>query len=379
MRIVVTGMGAVTGFGYGIGALADGLFDRRSSVRKNTLFAELDGRPSPAAFVEDVPDSAASRSDHFIRSSVGEAIRQAGLSIPLPSLGIFVATLHGNLDSWCQAHEHNRQPHPDLWDLGTDLWPTLAERHVLTTITTGCTSSAFAAGQCMDYLRAGLGEVGLVAAAEGLTPFVLEGFKALRSIASDNCRPFDADRTGLVVGEGGAALVLETLEHAERRGAVPLAEIAGYGASSDGTGFTAPASNGEGASRALLAALRDAVAKGPPDSVNAHGTGTKHGDRAECVALERVFGADVKRIAVTSSKPAVGHLFGAAGGIELICSILGMGRDLITPILTFERPDEEFRHFDFVHGDCRNVRQNMIISMNSAFGGTNSAVVLKRI
>jgi len=373
-------MGAVTGFGYGVQALSDGVFGRKSSVRKNTLFAESNGEPSPVAFLENVPPEVVSRADHFIRTAVKEAVDQANLPLPLPALEVCVASLHGNVDVWCQARVGGRKGSPDLWELGADLWPQLAERFNVTTISTACTASGLATGRCLDYLRSGVASVGIVAATEGMTPFLLEGFKSLRSLAVGNCRPFDANRDGLVLGEGAGVLVLETLEHAEARGAVPLAELAGYGFSSDGTAnFTSPDPAGRGASRALTEAMRDAGLSGLPDSINTHGTGTKLNDRMECVALRRVFGDDVGNVPITSCKPAIGHTFGAAGALELVCSVLSMQRNEVPAILTLEEPDPQLGKLDFVYGRSRLQRQDTIISMNSAFGGTNSAVVLRRL
>jgi 3-oxoacyl-[acyl-carrier-protein] synthase II len=379
MRVVVTGMGAVTGFGYGVQALSDGLFSQQSSVRENSLFAELNGESSAVAFVEDVPNEVVCRADHFIRAAIREAVDQAKLPVPVPALEVFVASLHGNVDVWCRARGTGRPASPDLWELGADLWPQLAVQYNVTTISTACTASSLATGRCLDYLRSGVASVGIVAATEGLTPFLLEGFKSFRSLAAGNCQPFDANRDGLVVGEGAAVLVLETLEHAERRNAVPLAELAGYGLSTDGTSFTSPDPAGRGASRALSEALRDAGLTRLPDSINTHGTGTKLNDRMECIALRRTFGDDVRNIPITSCKPAIGHMFGAAGAIELVCSVLSMRRDEIPPILTLEEPDPQLGQLDFVYGRPRLRRQDTIISMNSAFGGTNSAVVLRRL
>jgi 3-oxoacyl-[acyl-carrier-protein] synthase II len=378
--IVVTGIGAVTGFGYGLDALTEGLLAGRSCVRPQKLFAELDGETNVAGYVADVPRDTPARANHFMRAAVDEAIRAASLPLPLAELAVFVASIHGNIDAWWRARATGGPTEPRLWQLGTDIWPTIADRVNVTTISTGCTSSAMAIGQALDHLRAGLGSIALVAGTEAFTPFLLEGLKALRVLAKRGCRPFDAKRDGFVVGEGAAVLVLETLVHAERRGVKPIVEIAGFGTSADGTSFAAPDSAGRGVSRALEQALSDARLEVLPESINPHGSGTKLNDQVECMAMERVFGAGARRrIAITSSKPAVGHLCGGAGAIEVICSILGMQHDVVPPILNLDEPDRHFGNFDFVMGTPRALHQNAVISMNSALGGTNSAVVIRRV
>jgi 3-oxoacyl-[acyl-carrier-protein] synthase II len=377
--IVVTGMGVVSGFGNGLDSLADALFFGQSSIRPNDLFPELDGKRSNVGYVPGVPETVVARADHFLRLSVSEALRHARVSAPLAELPVFLGSLHGNLDAWCHSRRAGIDVKPGLWELGSDLWPTLANRVSITTVTTGCTASAVAIGLALDHLRAGHSQLAVVAGCEGLTPFLLEGFKALRSLAKENCRPFDVQRDGLVLGEGAAALVLETSEHARKRGVQPIVEIAGFGLASDGTHFTAPDLEGKGAAAALRCAVADAALVRAPDSINVHGTGTRYNDQMECVALKTVFGEDAGKIAITSTKPVLGHLFGAAGGVEVLCSILSMVRNQVPPILTLQELDPEFAEFDFVRGCNRELVQESVISMNSAFGGTNSAVVLRRI
>ena len=378
--VVVTGIGTVTGFGYGVEALAKGLLSGRSCVRPHALFTELNGEINVAGYVADVPRETPARANHFIKAAVGEAILAASLSIPVAELSVFVASIHGNIDAWWRSRVTGAPMERGLWQLGTDIWPNVAERVTVTTISTGCTSSTIAIGQALDHLRTSPGAIALVASAEGFTPFLLEGLKALRTLAKGTCRPFDARRDGLVVGEGAAVLVLETLAHAAKRGVMPLAEIAGFGVSADGASFAAPDPAGRGVSRALEQALCDAKLEVLPDSINAHGSGTRLNDQMECIALERVFGPNARRrIPITSSKPALGHLCGAAGAIEVICSILGMQHDVVPPILNLEQPDRRFGNFDFVVGMPRRLRQNAVISMNSALGGTNSAIVIRQL
>lgn len=378
MQVVVTGMGAITGVGAGVDVLAGALATKRSGVRPFPASPNPDSDTAHACYIDDVPATVPARADHFLHAAVTEAVESAQLRLPLARLPIFLGSAHGNLDVWCRMRRGGRTDGPALWNLGQGLWPSLAEQYSVTTTATACTASAVALGQALDCLRRGDAPVALVAGAEGLTTFLFNGFDSLRSLAKGMCRPFDRHRTGLVLGEGAAALVVETLAHARARGVEPLAEVAGFGLAADGFQLTAPDPSGAGASAALREALRDAGMNGLPDSVNAHGTGTRLSDRAECVALQRVFGDDMRRIPVTSTKPVTGHMCGAAGAVEIVASILSLRGDLVPPILNFEQPDREHAGFDFVHGSPRREKQNTVISLNSAFGGSNTAVVLKK-
>lgn len=369
-RVVVTGMGAVTGLGMGVPVLEKGVFHGQSAV------APLDFAPGiHGAAAREVAWTAEGRGRSFVRKAVAEAVAQAGLSAPIPRLAVFLGTAHGNLDLWL----HDRARGAELWSLGEDIWGGLAETWEASLVTTACTASAMAMGQALDTLRAHAADVAIVVGVEVLTPFLVSGFGSLRSLATGNCRPFDQERDGLVLGEGAGALVLETRERALDRGAPPLAELAGFGTAADATTFTAPDPAGGGAARALALALEDARLDGPPDSVNAHGTGTRLNDRMECIALRRVFGESCGWMAITATKPVTGHMCGAAGAVEAIVSILSLTRGEVPPILGFTRPDRDFAEFDFVRGTGRKARQRSVVSLNSAFGGTNTAMVFRAV
>jgi 3-oxoacyl-[acyl-carrier-protein] synthase II len=210
------------------------------------------------------------------------------------------------------------------------------------------------------------------------------GFAAMKALSTRNdepsraSRPFDAERDGFVVGEGAGILILESLEHAERRGANILAEIVGYGMSGDAFHITQPAEQGDGAYRVMMAALRDArVEPARVSYVNAHGTSTPIGDAIETVALKRVFGDHAKKVAVSSTKSMTGHLLGGAGGLEAGISVLALRGQILPPTINYENPDPAC-DLDYVPNQARKAAVEYALSNSFGFGGTNAALLFKR-
>jgi 3-oxoacyl-[acyl-carrier-protein] synthase II len=191
-------------------------------------------------------------------------------------------------------------------------------------------------------------------------------------------RPFDADRDGFVAAEGGAVLVLEEAEHARRRGAPILAEIAGYASTSDAFHLTGPEPSGEASARAMALALHDAgVSPEAVDHVNAHATSTPLGDRLETVAIRRVFGAHANCLAVTANKSMTGHMFAASGGLEAAASILAIQRGVIPPTINYDTPDPDC-DLDYVPNQARTGNVNTVLSNSFGFGGQNACLVIRR-
>src|SRR5437667_5889392 len=217
-----------------------------------------------------------------------------------------------------------------------------------------------------------------------ITPMGIGGFASLKAVSTRNddppraSRPFDAQRDGFVVGEGAGILILEFLEHAQKRNAPILAEIVGYGMSGDAYHITQPAENGDGAYRVMKAAIKDAELS--PDDisyVNAHGTSTPIGDVLETVALKRVFGERAKKVPVSSTKSMTGHLLGAAGGLEAGITALALRDQVLPPTINYETPDPEC-DLDIVPNEARRARLEYALSNSFGFGGTNGALVFKR-
>src|SRR6185369_10898013 len=240
-----------------------------------------------------------------------------------------------------------------------------------------CSSSATAIGYAADRVRLGHVDVALAGGAEGLTRLTYAGFGCLRATApgDEPCRPFDADRKGLTLGEGAAVLVLEEYERARARGATIYAVVAGWGITADAHHMTAPHPEGDGAARAMQMALDDA--KLSPEAigyVNAHGTGTPHNDAAETLAVKRILGT---RAPVSSIKSMVGHTLGAAGAIEAVASVLSLARGFLPPTVHLRTPDPAFG-LDYIPNAARDVAVEALLSNSFAFGGNNTVLAFSR-
>jgi len=216
-----------------------------------------------------------------------------------------------------------------------------------------------------------------------ITPMGIGGFAAMRALSTRNdapekaSRPFDRDRDGFIVGEGAAVLILEELEFAKKRGANILAEIVGYGMSSDAYHVTSPPDNGDGAFRVMRNALRDAKLDASAiDYLNAHGTSTPVGDKIESIAIKRVFGADT-RIAVSSTKSMTGHLLGGAGALEAGISVLAIRDQVAPPTVNLDNPDPEC-DLDYVPNHPRPMKIDYALTNSFGFGGTNGALIFKK-
>jgi 3-oxoacyl-[acyl-carrier-protein] synthase II len=250
---------------------------------------------------------------------------------------------------------------------------------------TACSASAHAVGDSFKIIQRGAAEVMICGGAEAsITPMGIGGFAAMRALSTRNdtperaSRPFDAERDGFVVGEGSGILILESLEHAEKRGAKILAEIIGYGMSGDAYHITQPAEGGEGAYRVMKATLKDANV--PPEAVNyvnAHGTSTPLGDAIETAAMKRLFGADAKKVPVSSTKSMTGHLLGGAGGLEAGICVMALRDQVMPPTINYEHPDPGC-DLDYVPNHPRKAALEYSLSNSFGFGGTNAALLFRR-
>jgi 3-oxoacyl-[acyl-carrier-protein] synthase II len=250
---------------------------------------------------------------------------------------------------------------------------------------TACSASAHAIGDSFKIIERGAAEMMICGGTEAtITPMGIGGFASMKALSTRNddpghaSRPFDAQRDGFVVGEGAGILILESLEHAQKRGAEILAEIVGYGMSGDAYHITQPAENGDGAFRVMRAALKDAKLS-PEDIgyVNAHGTSTPLGDCLETIALKRVFGERAKLVPVSSTKSMTGHLLGGAGGLEAGISVLALRDQILPPTINQETPDPAC-DLDYVPNKARKASVEYALSNSFGFGGTNAALIFKR-
>jgi len=250
-------------------------------------------------------------------------------------------------------------------------------------VVTACASASSAVVEAAKEIQFGEVDVVITGGTEAaVTPLGIAGFTAMSALSERNeapekaSRPFDRDRDGFVLSEGAGIVILEDLEHAKRRGATILGELLGYGASSDAGHITQPDENGTGAARAMADALRNAKLN-PEDIgyINAHGTSTPLGDRAETVAIKNVFGDYAKRVSVSSTKSQLGHLLGASGGVELIISLLAVKKGVIPPTINYETPDPEC-DLDYTPNVPRERRMKAAMSNSFGFGGHNVALIV---
>jgi nodulation protein E len=240
-----------------------------------------------------------------------------------------------------------------------------------------CASSAHAAGLAFHMIRAGLMDVAITGGSDAsIVVGFMKAWDALRVLSPDACRPFSRDRNGLVIGEAAAILVLEDWQRASQRGAPIVAELLGFGMSADAGELTAP--DAAGAARAMQAALSDAaLAPGEVDYVNAHGTGTRLNDRTEVAALQRIFGARLATLPVSSTKSMVGHCLNAGGAVELATTALALQHGILPPTLGFREADPDCA-IDCVPNEARDAPIRVAMSNSFAFGGLNAALLLKR-
>jgi 3-oxoacyl-[acyl-carrier-protein] synthase II len=252
---------------------------------------------------------------------------------------------------------------------------------------TACAASLQAIGDGMRLIRTGEAEVAIVGGAEAcVEPLALASFNALKALSTEYeeptkvSRPFERDRTGFVMGEGSGLLVIETLDHAQQRGATPLAILSGYGTSSDAYHITSGLKDGSGAAAAMKAALKMAgLAPQAIDYINAHATSTQVGDVAEIAALRNIFGQDLPKVPISSTKSATGHLLGAAGGVESIFTALAVINNQLPPTINMMNADETMQDLDFVPNRSRSHETNHALCNGFGFGGVNASIIMSKI
>lgn len=252
-------------------------------------------------------------------------------------------------------------------------------------VVTACASSTYAVGNAFRLIQHGYADAVVCGGAEApLTEYALSGFAANRSISfvedpNEACKPFDVNRSGFVMGEGSAILILEELEHALKRGASIIAEVVGYSATCDAYHFTAPEPTGDGAFRCMRDALSDAgISTADIDYINAHGTGTQLNDITEAIAIKRLFGDDEKKVSISATKSMTGHSLGAVGALEAIISAAAVNEDFIPPTINLTEQDPECGLSDLVAGKGRNRVINYAMSNSFGFGGHNATLVIKK-
>jgi 3-oxoacyl-[acyl-carrier-protein] synthase II len=408
-RVVITGLGAVTPIGRDIPTTWEALLAGESGAAPITLF-DTTGYPvnfacevkdfDPTVWIEHKQARRMDRFAQFTITAARQAEQDAGLDIAAAPdrVGVSVATGIGGLKSFQDCYDTLRDRGPDrvnpfsipaiIPNMGA-AWVSmeLGTKGPLSAPCTACAASNMAIGEGLDNIRLGRADVMLCGGTEApITQVGIAGFGAMRALSKRNddpkrgSRPFDAHRDGFVMGEGSAILVLEELEHARARGAKIYGELLGYGLSSDANHITEPDPSGESPARALAMAFGDAgITADDVDYVNAHATSTPLGDASETRVIKRALGEEhARRVAVSGTKGATGHMLGAAGAVEAIFTLLAMRDRMLPPTINYEEADPEC-DLDYVPNVPREAPDATIgVSNSFGFGGHNATVVVSR-
>jgi len=397
-RIVISGLGCISALGPDVAAFWDGLSNGRSAIAALSG-VESDIRISVGAQVGSFqPETYFSKEDltlldrfsQFAVLAAREAIEDAGLSANNPML----STAAGVIGSGCGGKQTDEETYRKLYKEGRarahpltipkgmpSAAASMVSQHIgirgpVFSIASACASGAHAIIQGAMMIRSGLVDMAVVGGTDApFTYGLLKSWEALRVVSSDTCRPFSRDRSGMVLGEGAAILVLESADHAAARGADCYAELAGFGMSSDAGHITRPDTDGIAA--AIKAALSDAaVDPGAVDYINAHGTGTEANDLAETRAIHQVFGKHANSLAVSATKSMHGHALGAASAMELVATVLAVRKGLIPPTANFTSAGDGC-DLDYVPNIARVEPVNIALSNSFAFGGLNAVIAVK--
>jgi 3-oxoacyl-[acyl-carrier-protein] synthase II len=404
-RAVVTGLGAVTPLGLDAGSYWQGLLAGRSGMGPITLFDASDFPCRIAAEVKGFDPTChmdqrmARRSGRFAQfgtAAARQALESAGLTVDESTrdrIGIVMAT-SGAIIGLGPQERLMEERGPGRIDpllisrvgahmAGVRIGRVLGVRGPNTTINSACASGADAIGHALNLIRLGQAEVLLAGGCEAtVVPLTMAAMAIVGALSRRNhdpqaaSRPFDAERDGFVMGEGAGVLVLESEEHARRRDATIMAEVAGAGWSFDALDETAP--DVEGQALAMARALRDAeVAPADIDYINAHGTSTQLNDRTETAAIKKVFGDLAYRTPVSSNKSMIGHLVAAAGAVEAVAAVLTLRDQILPPTINYRTPDPEC-DLDYVPNEARPHRVEACLSNSFGLGGQNVCLVLRR-
>ena len=410
-RVVVTGMGCVSNLGKSATATWAAMKDGRSGITPLRSFPQNDEWSvrfageihdfNPAPVVDAREQKRIDRVALFAMVSADEAVRDSGFDVRNAGdpyrHGTMIGSGIGGVLTMEEGHLKLLQTGPRRVSpfVVPRLMVNAAPGNVSiqfnlkgpsTAVASACASSGHAIGLAMQSIQRGDCDVMLAGGAEAaITPLTVSAFASMKALSTRNddpqraSRPFDRNRDGFVLSEGGAILVLEEYEHARARGARIYCEVAGFGATGDAFHIAAPDENGSGAFKAMEFALRDAeIGPNAVDYVNAHGTSTPQGDRAEVTAVKRLFGDHAKRLSMSSTKSMTGHALGAAGGIESIAAIMALHEGVMPPTINLDDPDDGF-DLDFVPNVARERRIDVALNNTFGFGGHNVSLVFRRV
>jgi 3-oxoacyl-[acyl-carrier-protein] synthase II len=407
-RVVITGLGCLSPLGNDVATLWSGLLAGRSGAGPITQYDTSGHKVRIAAEVKDFDGVAifgrgeARRMDRFSQFAVfsaRQAVEDAGLIINETNrdrIGVILGTGIGGMNTLFEQMQVFLQRGPDrvspflvpmmLPDSAAGMVAIhLGVRGPNLAIVSACASGTNALGEAAEAIRRGSADVILSGGSESvIVPIAIAGMAVIHALSTRNddpqraSRPFDRDRDGFLMGEGSAVLVLESLEHAQERGARILAEVTGYGTSNDAYHISAPAENGAGAALCMQWAL-DSAGLRPADIsyINAHGTSTPLNDKSETAAIKTVFGAQAYHVPISSTKSMTGHLLGAAGALEAIVCVKTLQDGILPPTINYTTPDPEC-DLDYVPNQARRVETRHVMSNSFGFGGHNATIILSQ-
>lgn len=406
-RVVVTGLGAITPVGNDVASFWQGLKDKKVGIAPITYFDTTDYKAKLAGEVKDfdpkkyMDPKAARRMEPFSQYAVaaaGEAIAQAGLDMEKEDpfrVGTSIGSGIGSLQAMEREHKKMLEKGPNRVNplLVPMMISNMAVGNVAMhyglkgksiNVVTACATGTNSIGEAFRSIQYGEADVMVAGGTESaITPLGMAGFAALTALSTNEdpetaSRPFDKDRDGFVMGEGAGIVVLESLEHAQKRGAKILAEVVGYGGSNDAFHITSPAEDGSGAAYAMEMALKDAgIAPEKIDYINAHGTSTHHNDLFETMAVKKALGDHAYKVKINSTKSMIGHLLGAAGGVEFIACVKSIEDGFVHATAGLKEAGEGC-DLDYTMGEGVPMDIHYALTNSLGFGGVNASLVIKK-
>ena len=406
-RVVVTGLGAITPIGNDVASFWQGLKDKKVGIAPITYFDTTDYKAKLAGEVKDfepkkyMDPKAARRMEPFSQYAVaaaGEAIAQAGLDMEKEDpfcVGTSIGSGIGSLQAMEREHKKMLEKGPNRVNplLVPMMISNMAVGNVAMhyglkgksiNVVTACATGTNSIGEAFRSIQYGEADVMVAGGTESaITPLGMAGFAALTALSTNDdpetaSRPFDKDRDGFVMGEGAGIVVLESLEHAQKRGAKILAEVVGYGGSNDAFHITSPAEDGSGAAYAMEMALKDAgIEPEKIDYINAHGTSTHHNDLFETMAVKKALGDHAYKVKINSTKSMIGHLLGAAGGVEFIACVKSIEDGFVHATAGLKEAGEGC-DLDYTMGEGVPMDIHYALTNSLGFGGVNASLVIKK-
>ncbi len=408
-RVVVTGVSAISPLGLNSEETWKNALRGQSGIKKITKFdtagydvtfaGEIQGF-TPDSWIEKKEQKKMDTFIHYALAGTKMAMEMAQLKISedlAPKVGVIIGVGMGGLPVIEEQYSKLKERGPGrvspffipavITNLAAgQVSIAIGAKGPNYSITSACASAVHSIGEAYNYIRSGICDVMITGGSEAtVCPMAIAGFAAMKALSTRNdspetaSRPWDKDRDGFVLGEGCGILCLESLEHAEKRGAPILCELTGYGASSDANHFTAPAPEHEGGQRAMLLALKDAgLSPADINHINAHATSTPIGDGLESLAVKKVFGEAAKKVWISGTKSMTGHLLGAAGALESVFCILSIRDQIVPPTINLNNPSEDC-DLDYVPNEARTGKINHVLNNSFGFGGTNGSLIFSKL